>query len=95
MTLSRTGDGVCKVVYQVCLEPHVETRLVDLKFALLQQVEMAFTGPKEVLRQGYKQDQALDRYKSDLEVILGTCLSCRIHGHRFNHTPQKCSRRFH
>jgi hypothetical protein len=56
---------------------------------------MAFTGPEEVLRQDYLQDQALDRYESDLEVMLGICLSCRIQGRRFNYTPQKCSRRFH
>ena len=83
-------DEVC----QVCVKPHEEPRPADLKFSLPQQVEMAFTGPDEVLRQDHMRDQVLERYKSDLEIMLGICLSCRIQRRKFNHLPQACSRRF-
>jgi superfamily II DNA helicase RecQ len=83
-------DEVC----QVCVKPHVEPRPVDLKFSLPQQVEMVFTGPDEVLRQDHMRDRVLERYESDLEIMLGICLSCRIQSRKFNHAPQACSRRF-
>jgi hypothetical protein len=73
----------------------VEPRPVDLKFALPQQVEMAFTGPEEVLRQDHIQDQVLDRYERDLAAMAGCCLYCRVEGRKFDHPAQKCSRRFH
>jgi hypothetical protein len=56
---------------------------------------MEFTGPDEVLRQDHVRDQVLDSYERDLEVMLGSCLYCRILGRKFNHAPGKCSRRFH
>jgi hypothetical protein len=79
---------------QVCVQPHVEPRPVNLKFSLPLQVRMTFTGPDEVFRQDYVQDQVLDRYESDLQTMLGTCLSCRVQSRKFNHAPQTCSRRF-
>jgi superfamily II DNA helicase RecQ len=85
------GEEVC----QVCKEPHHEARPLDLRFELVTPEKVAFTGPEEVLRQDYVQDQALDRYKQDLEAVAGTCLSCRMQGRRFNHTPCSCSRRFY
>lgn len=80
-------DQIC----QACLKPRVEPRPVNLKFAFPPQIGMAFTGPREVLRQDHMRGRVLDHYKSDLEVMLGT----RVQGHKFNHTPQKCSRLFH
>ena len=48
---------------------------------------MAFTGPGEVLRQDYAQDQALSQYESDLEVMQRYCLYCRILSRKFNYAP--------
>jgi hypothetical protein len=56
---------------------------------------MEFTGLDEVLRQDYIQDQVLDSYERDLEVMSGNCLYCRLLGRKFNHVLGKCSRRFH
>jgi hypothetical protein len=86
-----TGEEVC----QVCREPHAEARPLDLKFELAVTRGMQFTGPDEVLRQDHIRDQVLDSYERDLEVMLGSCLYCRILGRRFNHEPGACSRRFH
>jgi len=85
------GEEVC----QVCREPHTEARPLDLRFELAVARGMQFTGPDEVLRQDHVQDQALDSYERDLEVMLGSCLYCRPLGRRFNHAPGTCSRRFH
>lgn len=85
------GEEVC----QVCREPHKEGRPLDLKFELAAHRGMEFTGPDEVLRQDHVRDQVLDSYERDLEVMLGSCLYCRILGRKFNHAPGKCSRRFH
>ena len=86
------GEEVCSV----CREPHQESRPLDLKFgAAIAHPDVAFTGPDEVLRQDYVRDQALERYEQDLEVMLGTCLYCRILSRQFNHAPGACSRRFH
>ena len=85
------GEEVC----QVCREPHKEGRPLDLKFELAAYRGMEFTGPDEVLRQDHVRDQVLDSYERDLEVMLGSCLYCRILGRKFNHAPGKCSRRFH
>jgi len=82
-------------VCQVCREPHKEGRPLDLKFELAAHRGIEFTGPDEVLRQDYVRDQVLDSYERDLEVILGSCLYCRILSRKFNHAPGKCSRRFH
>ncbi|KAH7385148.1 P-loop containing nucleoside triphosphate hydrolase protein [Cadophora sp. MPI-SDFR-AT-0126] len=79
---------------QVCREPHTEARPADVVFALPQRVEMEFTGPEEVLRQDHVREQVLDSYESDLEIMVGLCLYCRIEGRRFDHAPGKCSRRF-
>jgi hypothetical protein len=56
---------------------------------------MSFTGPDEVLRQDHVRDQVLDSYEQDLEIVLGSCLYCRVMGRRFLHAPHTCSRRFH
>ena len=79
---------------QVCVQPHVEPCPVNLKFSLPFQVGMTFTRPNKVLRQNYMQNQVLNRYESDLQTMLGTCLSCRVQSRKFNHAPQTCSRRF-
>lgn len=84
------GEEVC----QVCKEPHHEARPLDLRFELAVPAQVTFTGPEEVLRQDYVQDQVLDRYEQDLEAVAGTCLSCRMQGRRFNHGPYSYSRRF-
>jgi hypothetical protein len=47
-----------------------------------------------VLRQDHLQDQALDRYEQDLELMLGSCLYCRAMSRKFDHAPGSCSRRF-
>ena len=85
------GEEVC----QVCQEPHTESRPPDLKFEWVVEREIVFTGPAEVLRQDYVQDQVLDCYERDLEVMLGNCLYCRLLGRRFDHAPGICPRRFH
>jgi hypothetical protein len=56
---------------------------------------MEFTGPDEVLRQDHVRDQVLDSYERDLEVMLGSCLYCRLLSRKFDHAPGACSRRFH
>jgi hypothetical protein len=86
-----SGEEVC----QVCQEPYAEARPLNVKFALGRETGMVFTRPEEVLRQDHIQDQVLDRYKKDLEIMLGICLYCRVQGRRFNHAPGKCCRRFH
>ncbi len=84
------GEEAC----QVCQKPHVECRPVDLKFELVVDRGMEYTGPDEVLRQDHSKDQVLDCYERDLEVMVGSCLYCRVVGRRFNHGPRQCSRRF-
>jgi hypothetical protein len=83
------SDGAC----QVCGEPHVEARPPELRFVLRPEAEAQFTGPEEVLRQDQVQDQVLDRYERDLEILKGVCLYCRAEGRRFDHTALQCSRR--
>ena len=85
------GEEVC----EVCQEPHDEARPLDLIFALPSRQGVAFTGPEEVLRQDHVQDQALDGYERDLEIMSGNCLYCRALGRRFEHPAHKCSQRFH
>ena len=85
------GEEVC----QVCREPHAEARPLDLRFELAAQGGMEFTGPDEVLRQDHVRDQVLDSYERDLEVMLGSCLYCRLLSRKFDHAPGACSRRFH
>jgi hypothetical protein len=85
------GEEVC----QVCREPHAEARPLDLKFELAVTRGIQFTGPDEVLRQDHVQDRVLDSYERDLEVMLGSCLYCRILSRKFDHAPGACSRRFH
>jgi hypothetical protein len=75
-------------VCHVCREPHAEVQPVDVKFALGREIAMVFTGPEEVLRQDHIQDQVLDCYEKDLEIMLGICLDCRVQGRRFNHAPE-------
>ena len=84
------GEEVCGV----CREPHKEARPPNLKFGLARQGGMSFTGPDEVLRQDHVRDQVLDSYEQDLEIMLGSCLYCRVMGRRFLHAPHTCSRRF-
>jgi len=86
------GDEPC----QVCGEPHREQRPAGAAFALPRRVavEMEFSGPEEVLRQGHVRDQALDSYERDLEIMVGLCLYCRVAGRGFDHAPSQCSRRF-
>ena len=90
------GEEAC----QVCREPHSAARPLGLRFGLPAPAtavggsHIAFTGPGEVLRQDYAQDQALSQYKSDLEVMLRCCLYCRILSRKFDHAPQACSHRF-
>ena len=79
---------------QVCREPHTEARPADVVFALPQRVEMEFTGPEEVLRQDHVREQVLNSYKSDLEIMVGLCLYCRIEGRKFDYALGKCLRRF-
>jgi hypothetical protein len=85
------GEEVC----QVCQEPHKEGRPLDLKFELAARRGMEFTGPDEVLRQDHVQDQVLDSYERDLELMLGSCLYCRILSRKFDHAAGACPRRFH
>src|ERR1700685_3860042 len=91
------GEEAC----QVCQEPYGVARPLGLRFGLSALAiavggsRVAFTGPGEVLRQDYAQDQALSQYKSDLEVMQRCCLYCRILSRKFDHTPQACSHRFH
>jgi Lhr-like helicase len=86
------GEEVC----QICVKAHTESRPLGLEFTLPHDhPQDAFTGPTEVLRQDHLKDQALDRYERDLEIMVGTCLSCRAQGRRFGHLPQSCSRRFY
>jgi hypothetical protein len=58
---------------------------------LLYKVEMEFTRPTEVLRQDYIRDQVLDRYKHDLEIMVGLYLYYRIEGRWFDYLFRKCS----
>ena len=85
------GEEVC----EVCREPHQEARPPNVKFGLARQGRMSFTGPDKVLRQDHVRDQVLDGYEKDLEIMLGSCLYCRVMGRRFLHAPDTCSRRFH
>jgi hypothetical protein len=87
------GEAAC----QVCGEPHAEPRPPGLRLTGAAEeaaAATAATGPAEVLRQDQAQDQALDAYERDLELMLGSCLHCRVLGRRFDHAPQACSRRF-
>jgi hypothetical protein len=83
------GDEAC----QVCGEPHVAARPPELRFVLRPPAAAPCTGPGEVLRQERVQDQALDRYGRDLEILKGTCLRCRAEGGRFDHAALQCPRR--
>ena len=85
------GEEAC----QVCGEPHTEARPRDLTFALERPAGMVFTGPEEVLRQDYTRDQVLDSYERDLQIMVGSCLYCRVEGRSFEHAARKCSRRFY
>jgi orsellinic acid/F9775 biosynthesis protein OrsD/helicase-like protein/RAD3-like DEAD/DEAH box helicase len=84
------GEEVC----QVCQESHMEDRPLGLKFELAARGGMEFTGPDEVLRQDHVRDQVLDSYERDLEVMLGSCLYCRILSRKFDHAAGACPRRF-
>ena len=84
-------DEACKV----CGEGHTEARSTELEYRLADPDAMVFTGPEEVLRQDYEQDQVLDQYEQDLEIMVGTCLYCRLlRKKRFDHAPGSCARRF-
>ena len=84
------GEQPC----QVCNEPHEEGRPAGVVFALTAAVPMHFTGPAEVLRQDHVRDEALDSYEKDLEIMIGSCLYCRVGHRKFDHMPDACSRRF-
>jgi hypothetical protein len=85
------GEEVC----QVCREPHTEGRAPGLQFELpARRGSIAFTGPDEVLRQDHVRDRVLESYEHDLEIMLGSCLYCRLLGRPFTHAPDTCPRRF-
>jgi len=87
------GEEPC----QVCGQGHADTdaRPVGFEFSLSGPArEEAFTGPAEVLRQDYLQDQALEQYKQDFRLMAGSCLYCRAMDRRFSHTPESCSHRY-
>jgi Lhr-like helicase len=84
------GEEACGV----CCAGHVQTRPSEVRFHLSRRQEIAFTGPEEVLRQDHLQDETLDRYERDLEIMKGCCLYCRIAVRPFDHLAHACPRRF-
>ena len=73
------------VTCQVCQVPHSEARPAGVPFSLAVAASAIFTGPEEVLRQGYAQEQARSRYEQDLELALDSCLYYRAMGRPFDH----------
>lgn len=86
-----TGEECC----QVCNKPRREPRPAGLRFSFQAEPETVFTGPAEVLRQDYVHDQVLDRYEKELELMVGSCLYCRVGGRQFDHRASACPRRSH
>ncbi|KAL5344167.1 hypothetical protein ACLOAV_004652 [Pseudogymnoascus australis] len=84
------GEEAC----EVCGIGHTEARPVDVRYQLRKVEQFQFTGPSEVLRQDQVRDEALERYESDLEVMSGSCLYCRVQGRKFDHSGSQCGRRF-
>lgn len=85
------GEECC----QVCGQPHKDQRPQGIHFCLASESEVQYTGPAEVLRQDYLCDRVMDRYEKDLEIMVGSCLYCRIGGRKFDHEVSTCQRRFH
>jgi hypothetical protein len=54
---------------------------------------MQYTGPDEVLRRTMLQDEILDRFEADMEMMLGCCLQCRMKSRPFDHAAGSCSQR--
>jgi hypothetical protein len=84
------GEEPC----QVCGQGHADTdaRPVGLEFSRSGPArEEAFTGPAEVLRQDYLQDQSLEQYEQEFKLMVGSCLYCRAMDRKFSHTPESCS----
>lgn len=80
----------------VCRQGHAQPRPGALEFQLpaspLQQ-QQGSTGLQEVLRQDHLKDEALDRYRQDMEVMTGFCLYCRTMQRPFSHEAASCPRR--
>lgn len=85
------GEECC----QVCDKPHKDQRPVGVPFGLASEAEVQYTGPAEVLRQDHVRNQVIDRYEKDLEIMVGSCLYCRVSGRKFDHEAGRCPRRFH
>ena len=85
------GEECC----QVCGQPHKTQRPRGVHFRLASESEVQYTGPAEVLRQDYVRDRVIDLYEKDLEIMVGSCLYCRVGGRKFDHEVGMCRRRFH
>ena len=84
------GEAPC----QVCQKPRKEARPSGMVFGLPAAVEIEFTGPAEVLRLDHLRDKALDEYEKNLQIVVGSCMQCRVGGRKFDHTAGQCSHRF-
>jgi hypothetical protein len=84
------GDEPC----QVCGKGHREARPWGLEYGVEERAKSGFIGPEEVVRQEHIGEQVLAGYERDLEMMVGLCGYCWVHGLQFEHARGRCSRRF-